>query len=342
MEQNEDIKRLFNLYLEGKINAQQETILFDYLADDKNKDSEFHDIMDTAWLKEPVVQEHSIKAGHAFNEILNKIDYRNRKKKQKYQFLKYAASIAIVIASAFGWYSYQKQQDHSNLVVELLSKSTQKAERIKMILPDSTIVYLAGGSKLTWPARFIKGKYREIYLEGEAFFEVKRDTTSPFIVYSGKMQTKVLGTSFNIYAYPKDKTFSVTVRTGKVKVSENITGKLKVLSLLTPGMKLLYEVNTNNYVLDTRPVEEADAWIKNRFTFRNVTLANMFKCLERYYNVRFKVDNAKILDCRFNATFANKSITDVMEQIKIMSGNHIQYKLGDHNKLITIWGEGCK
>ena len=75
---------------------------------------------------------------------------------------------------------------------------TQKGEKVKLILPDSSVVYLGAGSKLTWPSHFVKGKLRNIQLEGEAFFEVKHDTSSPFIVHSGQMQTRVLGTSFNV------------------------------------------------------------------------------------------------------------------------------------------------
>nr|WP_245228039.1 FecR domain-containing protein [Pedobacter petrophilus] len=219
---------------------------------------------------------------------------------------------------------------------------TLKGEKVKLVLPDSSVVYLSAGSKLVWPSHFIKGSLRNIKLEGEAFFEVKRDPSSPFIVHSGTMQTQVLGTSFNIYAYPKDHTFSVAVRTGKVKVSANSKGKLKQLSLLTPGMKLLYHLKEQNYSVGTAGIADVNAWVKNSFVFKDATLPNILLSLERYYNVNIELKSNKLSQCRFNATFSNKSINHVMEEIHIMSGKHIQYKIDTVTKKITVWGEECQ
>lgn len=342
MKENEEIKKLFKLYLEGRTNPLQDDILFSYLSDTKNKDSEFHDLMSQAWQNEPSERDRSPEAAESLNQIRARLDHKKQPKVHHYQFLKYAASFVLVLSAIVGWYSYKKYHAAEVNTIELLSKSTGKGEKIKMILPDSSVVYLAGNSKLTWPSKFIKGNHRNISLEGEAFFEVKRDTTSPFIIKTGNMQTQVLGTSFNIYAYPKDQTFSVAVRTGKVKVSENKQGKVSTLSVLTLGMKLVYHRDNGKYELNTERVNEINAWTENRFVFRNESLMEMLDQLERYYNVHFELRSRKLSDCRFNATFYNKSIKDVMEQLSIMTGNHMKYKISSDHKLITLWGEGCQ
>lgn len=342
MKENEEIKRLFKLYLEGRTNSLQNDILFSYLSETKNKDSEFHEMMSEAWKNEPSQKDDSPEATESLNQIWARLDHKKQQKVQYYHFLKYAASFALVLSAVFGWYNYKKFNTGTIKAIQLLSKTTGKGEKIKMILPDSSVVYLAGGSTLSWPSRFIKGKHRNISLEGEAFFEVKRDTTSPFIIKTGNMQTQVLGTSFNIYAYPKDQTFSVAVRTGKVKVSENKQGKLSILSMLTLGMKLVYHRDNGKYEVNTESVNEINAWTENRFVFRNESLKEMLDQLERYYNVHFELKTNKLAGCRFNATFYNKSIKDVMEQLSIMSGNHIRYKISASNKIITLWGEGCQ
>lgn len=342
MEQKENIRLLFKRYLEGKTDQQQEEILMRYLADPANEDSEFHAVMEAAWDKQKGNTDYSPEATQGLTQIWDKIEKPVAKTSTLYPILKYAAAILVIISAAFGWYKYKQMQIPAADTIALLSKTTQKGEKVKLILPDSSIVYLAAGSKLTWPAHFVKGQLRNIRLEGEAFFEVKRDTTSPFIVHSGQLQTQVLGTSFNIYAYPKDGTFSVAVRTGKVKVSAMKQGVLKELSRLTPGMVIRYNLQAQHYALSTAPAEELNAWIKNTFAFKNETLADIFKSLERYYNVRFDLKDHKLASCTFNATFSNKSINDVMQQLSIMSGKHIHYKINTNNKTITVWGEGCQ
>ena len=338
----ENIKTLFERYLEGKTDLEQEKFLMEYLADPSNADSEFHGVMENAWKKENSQADYSLEANRGIDQIWNKIEGRQPKRKSYYPILKYAAAIVVIISAALSWYAYKKTQQPTETAIAFLSKTTQKGEKVKLILPDSSVVYLGAGSKLTWPSHFVKGSLRNIRLEGEAFFEVKHDTTSPFVVHSGQMQTRVLGTSFNIYAYPKDGTFSVAVRTGKVKVSENKEGRLKELSLLTPGMKLMYHLRERDYSVGTERVTEVNAWIKNSFAFKDVSLPNMFRSLERYYNVHFELKGNKFIQCRFNATFTNKSIGDVMEEIRIMSGKHMEYRINTKTKTITVWGEGCQ
>lgn len=341
LKKNSDIKRLFKLYLEGRTNRRQDEILYRYLTDSSNKDSEFHDLMNESWMNEPAQRDDSPQAAASLEQIWDKVEQKRYRKAQRYQVLKYAASIVLVLSAAIGWYIYENQPV-PRTPVELVSKTTKIGEKIRMILPDSSIVYLSGGSKLVWPSRFIKGRSRNISLEGEAFFEVKRDTASPFIIQSGKMQTQVLGTSFNVYAYPADSEFSVAVRTGKVRVSEGIGGKLKSLSLLTAGMKLVYNGRSGKHAVNMGRADDANSWINNRFVFQNESLTGMLEQLERYYNVSFELRDNNLAQCRFNATFSNKSIKEVMEQIRIMSGNHIQYKMSGNNKIIALWGEGCQ
>jgi len=298
--------------------------------------------MEKAWTKQTGETDYSLAAVQGLAQIWDKVEERQPKSRSLFPLLKYAAAIVVIISASLGWYAYKKAQQPVQTAIAFLSKTTQKGEKVRLILPDSSIVYLGAGSKLTWPSHFVKGRLRKIQLDGEAFFEVKRDTTSPFIVHSGQMQTQVLGTSFNIYAYPKDGTFSVAVRTGKVKVSENSQGKLKELSLLTPGMKLFYHLKERNYTVHTEQVTEVNAWIKNSFAFKDVTLPNMLKSLERYYNVHIELKSNKLNQCRFNATFSNKSISNVMEELHVMSGKHLKYKIGTGTKTITVWGEGCQ
>lgn len=340
MGQQEDIKRLFKLYLQGGTNPQQEKILFRHLNNSKNSSEEFAGLMEEAWEQEPVSPDHSPEAKEGLDQIWTKIEQKQQKKDRNYHILKYAASVILFVSAGLGWYSYQKQKPQTT--IEWMSKTTGAGEKLRMVLPDSSIVYLGSESKLSWPVRFVKGSQRSIRLEGEAFFEVTHDTSSPFIVSAAHLRTRVLGTSFNIYAYPKDQTFSVTVRTGRVAVSEHKDGKVKSLSVLTPGMKLIYRDSSSKYAINTERVEDIKGWTENRFVFRRENLGMMLDRLERYYNVHFVLKNPELAECHFNATFNNKSIGQVMEQLRIMSGNKIKYKISNDKNTIALWGEGCQ
>lgn len=342
MKNNEELRKLFKLYLEGNADPQQEETLLRYLYSVKSDDREFSDLIQEAWSNEPSIREDSFEVDQDFEQILAKADTRQQQKSQRFGVLQYAASIVLVCSAALGWYSYQRNLLKPVQTVEIFSRTTNHGEKLKIILSDSTVVFLGGSSTLKWPSRFVRGQNRNIRLEGEGFFEVKRDTLSPFIVHSGNIQTQVLGTSFNISAYPSDNIFSVAVRTGKVGVSENYKGVLKRLSLLTPGMKLDYYKENQRYVLSTAKAEDINSWTTNRFIFEDASLLTMLGKLERYYKVKFDLKSPCLANSRqFNATFNQKSIKDVMEQVRMMSGENIHYKI-TKDSLITVWGEGCK
>ncbi|MCO5937031.1 FecR domain-containing protein [Mucilaginibacter sp. RB4R14] len=342
MRYNEEIKKLFKLYLEGKASRQQEEVLLRFLGSGKNDDKQFSELIEKAWAAEPSSRADSYEIDQEFKEIMIASESKQQKRILWIPVWKYAASIVFVCSVALGWYSYHKNQVKAIEVIEMLSRSTTQGEKIKIILSDSTIVYLGSSSKLTWPSHFVKAHYRNIHLEGEGFFQVKRDTLSPFIVHSGNMQTRVLGTSFNISAYTSDNIFSISVRTGKVRVSENTKGVLKSLSLLTPGMKLDYNNHNHHYLVNTTKVEDVNSWTTNRFIFKDANLLTMLGKLERYYKVRFDLKSPCLANSRrFNATFDKKNIKDIMEQLRMMSGEQIHYKI-INDTLITIWGEGCK
>jgi transmembrane sensor len=341
LKQQNEIKRLFKLYLEGETNARQEELLFRHLNEGGDKDPILFEEMKNSWENEPSSPDNSPEAEESLDQIWLKVEKKSHKRLQRVQMMKYAASVLLLLSTGLGWYAYQKKE--SIKTVQLISKITRAGEKLKLILPDSSVVYLAGNSKLNWPSHFTKGNTRNIHLEGEAFFEVKHDTTSPFIVQTANLRTQVVGTSFNVYAYPDDKLATVTVKTGKVAVAENVKGKVKRLSFLTPGMKLIYQQNNGKYAVSSSTnVNEANSWTLNRFVFRDESLKGVLAGLERYYNVNF-IQKGKHFDhYKFSVTFSNKNIKDVMEQLHIMSGNKLRYKITNNNTVITLWEEAAK
>jgi ferric-dicitrate binding protein FerR (iron transport regulator) len=165
--------------------------------------------------------------------------------------------------------------------------------RARLQLEDGTIVLLNAGSRLVYPATFHRQK-REVYLEGEAFFEVAPNAAAPFFVYASHMETEVLGTSFNISAYPDDMQQSLVLASGSVRTqlrSQHLFGKRS--RQLQPNE--MATVGVNDGELQVSPVNVATytAWKDGRLLFYSTPLKEILKKLTRYYNIQLNIESTQ-------------------------------------------------
>lgn len=151
----------------------------------------------------------------------------------------------------------------------------------QLILADGSKVFLNSESKLRFPTLFI-GKERRVYLEGEAYFEVVKDTSKPFIVEAKEIDVRVLGTDFNINAHAAEKAIWTTLVSGKVEAYDRLTGNKKMIS---PGE----QAEWRNGYFSTRKVDVSvyTAWIHGKFYFEGATLEEISTQLQRWYDVDF-------------------------------------------------------
>ncbi|MCT1523676.1 FecR family protein [Sphingobacterium hotanense] len=348
MKQDNNIREIFERYLSGNTTAAEEQLLFRYIRESDPENNDLNGMFEKVWNEQKPSLNESEEVKAEFAEIMKRVSVgENKRKAPLYMgILKYAASVAIICSAAWMLFQHKHKAPHQEetAVIAMEGKTTAEGQKVKIVLKDSTVVYLAGGSSLKWPETFKKGETRDVYLEGEAFFEVRKDSLSPFIVHSGKLRTRVLGTSFNIYAYSNDNQFTVSVRSGKVQVSDLSNEQTpRQLSLLTAGMKLSYSNADGKYAVSTdNPTEDTNAWVVNRFVFADANLKEVLERLERYYNVKFEYKSTcPNAGHMFNATFENMNISEVMEQLQLMSGGNIQYKM-NKNKSITLWRKDCR
>lgn len=343
MKYNKHIKELLRGYLERTLNKSEEEELMTYLRDNGMDEDGFTEIMEDVWEKEPSERNNSEEVDQEFSQIRKKISAKAPLYKRLSPYMRYAAAVLVFIAGTMAWYKYSNRPvENQQVAIAMSSKTTQIGEKVKITLSDGTVIYLAGNSTLRWPDNFVRGQHRKVYLDGEAFFQVKSDSLSPFIVHSGNLQTRVLGTSFNIYAYPEDSEITVSVSTGKVEVSQNDGDLLSTLSFLTPGMKLVFDKAEKQYAVTTGQADDFDGWVKNRFVFKDTDLPKMLEKLGRYYKVNFKYNESCLgANNMFNAAFENMNIKDILEQIHLMSGGNIRYSF-DNEHEINLWKEGCR
>lgn len=201
-----------------------------------------------------------------------------------------------------------------------------------LILADGTIVWLNAGSKFAFPTKFT-GNKREVYLEGEAYFEVAQNKQAPFYVHTQELDVHVLGTKFNISAYPSDAKVETFLLEGKLAISEQY--KLSFLddeTILAPSQKASYNKEEKTIdISDERDIQFAIAWTEGWFKFKQQNLDEVLQKLQRYYNVEFEyqVKSSKI-DLITGKLDLKESIEKVM--IALADVAKIQYQI-DHDKI---------
>ena len=240
------------------------------------------------------------------------------------------AAAIIGISILAGWF-FQKNGT-GNTPVQWAAIDVLPGEQHKVILADSSIVYVNAGSHIEYPLSFTDS-IREIRLDGEAFFDVTPNAGQPFVVNSGALHTRVLGTSFNVRAYKNEETQSVLVATGRVQVQ----AKGKSLNVLLPNQMLTYQVQQGIAGVTTQSYEAMN-WMRNRMAFNDISFKDLSAELGRRYRKVFVFENAALENCRFRALFNNLPVEKILQQLKFT--NEFTYTvIGDS---IYLEGKGCK
>ncbi|MNK43837.1 fec operon regulator FecR [compost metagenome] len=204
-----------------------------------------------------------------------------------------AASLILLIGLSVFFYQTSNAVESKQFAVKL-------GEHAKIELSDGTQIWLNAGSVLKYPAVF-KGDTREVYLSGEAFFDVAKDKKHPFIIHTNKMDTKVLGTSFNVQAYPDQTTQEVSVATGRVNVKSTVTEENVYV---TPGQKVVFKSQDNKLqAFKDIPVNAISLWRKNIMVFEETPLPEVVATINRNYNVSIEVKNKNLNALKISAYF---------------------------------------
>ncbi len=200
-------------------------------------------------------------------------------------------------------------------------------------LSDGSKVHLNSGSSLKYPVKFLKNQERIIFITGEAFLDVSKDSLRPFIVNTNKMSVRVLGTKFNLSAYPEDDTSDVVLIEGAVSlyaIKENNFIQNSVL--LNPGFKGSFDKKSNEITTDPVLTSLYTSWMNGELIFRNMTFNNITKKLERHYNVSIVNQNKELESKKFNANFGNESIGKVLQELKVNYG--IDFEFNERGDII--------
>ncbi len=208
-------------------------------------------------------------------------------------------------------------------------------KKFQLILSDGTMVHINSGTSLKYPVNFISGKKREVFLEGEAYFEVAKDEENPFLVTTSDVGIEVLGTHFNVSSFEGAETFTVLAE-GSVAVYDNNLKEENVSTIIKPGEKATliddkFEVNTVN-------IEDYLSWRKGKLSFNNEPFNEIIKKIERRFGVAIFNKYTALDSVRFNGTFSDETIIDLLDTFK----ESAQFNYQIENNLIIIKYEEMK
>jgi transmembrane sensor len=257
-----------------------------------------------------------------------------KENRSPYRWMAYAAAILVLLGAAF---LLHQPVDRTNKVLPNragLKPVARPGLRKWIKLPDGTSVQLNVDSKLDYPETFDGKTNREVTLSGEAYFDVKHDLKHPFVIHTGNLKTTVLGTAFNISAYPSAKTITVTVTRGKVMVQDGS----KTLGVLIPNQQITW--NAGNAIAQKHVVnaEEEVAWKSQDLIMDDVSLQEAADMIASRYKVRVIFKNDKVKQCRFTAAFLNRN--ELRQVITVLTDiTNASYDLKANT--LYIDGPGC-
>lgn len=219
---------------------------------------------------------------------------------------------------------YDNETSVENLVYNTIKIPYGK--RFQLQLSDGTVVHLNAGTTLKYPVKFLASQNRQVFLEGEAYFDVAKDKKHPFVVNADELNVRVLGTHFNVSNYPEDDQTDVVLVEGSVGMyGANEIFDAAKNTILKPGFKGSFD--RKNKSINTKAVstDYYTSWIRGGLSFRNMAFKNICKKLERKYNVKIVNQNDKFETEVFNASFEDEPITKILSYFNdIHSFDYVQ------------------
>lgn len=329
--------KIIRYFADGLIPSRYRQQVMSWLIDEADREAkdealkrvwdETDDVMNADAMSQSVLWNQALRSHHGHQERARQI---------RLKVLKYAAVIFLPIALCLGtWFIASNQMASQAMLAEC---HVENGQTKVLRLSDGTLVRLNAGSSLFYPQRFSRlFSRRDVYLDGEAHFDVAENRSQPFVVHVGNLKVKVLGTHFNVKAYPAEELVTTTLEQGRVKVYGD-----KIAMTLLPDEQAVY--NRISGKITKRSVDSGNynQWMDGKLLFDQAPLKAIIADLQRRYNVSIKTTSAVDQSRRFTMAFrADEGIDDVMKVLTKISGN-LNYIHQHHTIILDVKKGGRK
>lgn len=309
-----EIDDLIPGYLSGELTDRDRVLLEEWRKKDPANEKHFKEIK-TIWDAIPRLDamEH-FDPFKALNQVNAKIDRRTSAFwLKKFQKIAAILLLPLLVFSAYQGYQGLKPDQHEMIWQTYVTPPGTKA---KFILPDGSVAWLNSASEISFPARFPKN-YRLVRLSGEACFEVTKQNYQAFYVETGNLNVKVLGTRFNVINYQNESSTEIILENGKVSLGTGTDRQFKEIALLEPGQAGLFDRTSKTLSVKKVDPLKYTSWIEGKLIFRDDTMNEVVRKLNRSFNVNIEVNDPEILNYVYTATFQDESIDQILELLSI-------------------------
>jgi ferric-dicitrate binding protein FerR (iron transport regulator) len=227
--------------------------------------------------------------------------------------LRVAAMLTVPLMLSVGVYYFTKKATINELALNMYTIETSNGERTRLTLADGTRVMVSANTVFSYPAVFGE-KSREVNLVGEAFFEVSHNAEKPFIVKSKEVSIKVLGTKFNVYAYPNEDFFEASLVEGKIQAFQNRNSYQNLV--LKPNEKVRYHYASNTFEKSKTDLQVETAWTRGDLYFQSEDMHDILPKLERYYGVKFHIQG-QLPNQSLTASYHETDINEILRNMAI-------------------------
>lgn len=299
------IKALFERYENGTATPEERNLVETWF-DSHGHDSEAKSEIDPSVFED-------------LDARMNLLLYPAKVRRLNYRWLQIAAVLVVIAGAVI--FTRENRTAKGKLPVSFTEITALKGVKKEITLKDGTTVFLNSGSSV-----FVSSDFgihnRTVRLTGEAFFQVHRDPAKPFIIYTGKLATTVLGTSFDINAYPEDDHVKVTVATGKVKVEGTDNAGLPHVFVqdLTHNQALVYNKIKDTHIIKPSNADSISSWRSNHLIFDNASYSEIARTLSRWYGMDVELIGEAKDSKRYTLSFYNERIDKVLNVLSTLTG----------------------
>jgi len=355
-------KRLLIKNIAGETTESERQVVSMWISANKMNESYYINLMNLVVSKDMLKEKHHIFSEMELNERLQGLKKKiglsdipvisvpeKRDKifgKKFYLSAAVAASALLLISLLFNIYQFKtKEVPQVQTPLAMGPKTdvintfyTERGVKGKIVLEDSTVVWLNSDSKIIYPEHFANDS-RQVRFEGEGFFEVKKNSEWPMVVTTEKgMSIKVLGTKFHIRSYNNDETEQATLFTGKIQLAKLIKGKSGMMEKRTfdmiPNEVVVFNKSGVQLISQKADTTKKVAWKRGELLFEETPMSEVVKMLERWHGAKIIIRDSSVLNFRFTGSFNSESLVQILELIKFTSP--IDYTIKDNVTYLKV------
>lgn len=330
MKNTDDIVNLVT----GSIEPRRKEQLFSEIEQDPESEKIYNKVK-VAWAFLASAKNMSeYKIENSYKKLQKRLNSRKTSFRLKTNLLLKYAAVLMLFLCTVPMALYLKNQFTHETDLKYTSVIAKYKQISEVILPDSSIVWLNSGSTLTYNSNYSLDN-RDLILTGEAYFDITKNKKIPLTVSFNNLKVRVLGTKFNVSAYPNNQNLTVALESGSVELSHTKNKFFKYT--LEPGEIAEYDKAKEVVRVKKTTINDYTAWKDGILLFKNTPMKEVFKKLERKFDIDIVVKNPAVYEPVFNATFKNEGLTEVLDYIKFSC--HVDYKIQkDKDKLkVTLY-----